>query len=102
MIKNKVCNRCGCRVWKSYNPEYKYQCFNCDEDLYSFEVRQRGKNEPPKSVRAAYMADGDLEYLTDKEDNPRVFLNQTDAELQLLQEGIPADDIKYLMFLEVA
>jgi len=102
MIKNKVCNRCGCRVWKSSNPEYKYQCFNCDEDLYSFEVRKRGKDEPPKSITAAYKADGELEYLTDKSDHPRIFASQAEAEEQLLREGIPADDIKYLMFLEVA
>ena len=102
MNKNKVCNRCGCRVWKSYNPNYKYQCFNCDEDLFSFEVRQRGNDEPPKNVRAAYMAGGDLEYLMDKDDNPREFASQAEAEERLLQEGIPAADIKYLMFLEVA
>ena len=35
-----VCKRCGNPVYKSDNPEYVYQCFCCDEDLYSFEVRK--------------------------------------------------------------
>ena len=99
---DKVCNKCGCRVWLSDNPEYKYQCFNCDEDLYSFEVRRRGKNEPPKCVKVAYKADGGLEYLTDKNDEPRIFSSQAEAEERLISENIPADDIKYLLFFEVA
>lgn len=32
------CPRCGCPVYPSDIPEYCYQCFNCDEDFYSFEV----------------------------------------------------------------
>lgn len=34
----RVCSRCKAKVWKSDNPEYSYQCFECDEDLYEFEV----------------------------------------------------------------
>ena len=32
------CKRCGGPVYKSDLPEYAYQCFTCDEDLYSIEV----------------------------------------------------------------
>lgn len=38
---NMVCRRCGYPVYVSDNPEYSYQCFHCDEDLYSFEVAER-------------------------------------------------------------
>lgn len=38
------CNRCGSIVFKSELPEYLYQCFNCDEDLYSFETYEDGTN----------------------------------------------------------
>ena len=100
-MKDLVCRKCGCKVYRSSNPEYKYQCYNCDEDLYGFEVRRRGKNEPPKPVRVAYEAGDGLEYLTNKYNESRVFVNQTEAELQLISEGIPACDIKYLRFLEV-
>ena len=36
----RVCRKCKARVWKSNNPEYKYQCFECDEDLYKFETEK--------------------------------------------------------------
>lgn len=36
-----VCRRCGHPVYRSDNPEYVYQCFSCDEDLYSFEAVDR-------------------------------------------------------------
>ena len=32
------CPRCGGPVYPSDIPEYTYQCFDCDEDFYSFEV----------------------------------------------------------------
>jgi len=35
-----VCSRCKGFVQKSVNPVYSYQCLDCDEDLYSFEVEQ--------------------------------------------------------------
>lgn len=36
-----ACRRCGLPVYRSDNPEYVYQCFACDEDLYSFEAVDR-------------------------------------------------------------
>ena len=102
MKKDLVCNRCGCRVFPSDNPEYKYQCFNCDEDLYGIEVSERAADAPPKRIRVAYMADGELEYLTDKNDKPLIFNSAAEAELKLIADGVPASDIQYLRFLEVA
>lgn len=32
-----VCRRCGSPLFKSLIPDYKYQCFTCDEDFYGFE-----------------------------------------------------------------
>ena len=37
-IPKTYCNRCHNAVYKSDNPEYTYQCFECDEDLYEFET----------------------------------------------------------------
>lgn len=36
-----VCRRCGSPVYESDNLEYAYQCFHCDEDLYSFETEEK-------------------------------------------------------------
>ena len=33
-----ICRRCGSPVYESDISGYSYQCFQCDEDLYSFEV----------------------------------------------------------------
>jgi len=37
-LQERICRRCGERVEKSDNPDYSYQCFSCDEDLYEFET----------------------------------------------------------------
>lgn len=36
----KVCPLCHGPVFKSDNREYSYQCFQCDEDFYRFEVKE--------------------------------------------------------------
>ena len=36
----RICRRCKSPVFKSDNPEYSYQCFTCDEDLYEFETEE--------------------------------------------------------------
>lgn len=42
-IKGLCCPRCGRPLFKSYLPEYAYQCFECDEDFYGFEAeKERG------------------------------------------------------------
>lgn len=37
-----TCFRCGAPLFPSLLPGYKYQCFECDEDFYSFE--QKGED----------------------------------------------------------
>ena len=101
-MKDLVCNRCGCRVHKSDLPAYKYQCYNCDEDLDGWEVRLRHKDEPQKRLRVGYMANGELEYLTDRDDEPLEFGSKAEAELHLLSADYPASDLKYLRYIEVA
>jgi len=34
---NKTCSKCGAQLYYSDNDDYTYQCFDCDEDFYSFE-----------------------------------------------------------------
>ena len=35
-----VCPKCGKALNFSDNPEYTFQCFDCDEDFYSFEAKE--------------------------------------------------------------
>jgi len=35
-----TCRRCNSKVYPSSTEGYKYQCFDCDEDLLSFEVNE--------------------------------------------------------------
>jgi len=37
---DRICRRCKSSVYRSDNPEYSYQCFVCDEDLYGFETEE--------------------------------------------------------------
>lgn len=32
-----TCRFCGSPLYRSFNDEYAYQCFDCDEDFYAFE-----------------------------------------------------------------
>ena len=38
-VFGKFCHKCDGPVWVSENEGYAFQCFECDEDLYSFEVK---------------------------------------------------------------
>ena len=35
----RFCNRCDSPVWITETEGYSFQCFECDEDLYTFEVK---------------------------------------------------------------
>jgi len=35
-----VCKRCGGPLFESNLSDYKYQCFECDEDFYAFEQEE--------------------------------------------------------------
>ena len=100
-----ICRRCGCPVYKSDNPEYSYQCFYCDEDMYSVEVVEQDAHYLPP-VMVARPVDGitineQLEYLLDDHNEPRVFQNQPEAEGYLLAHGFTGEDLEYFYFVEV-
>ena len=37
-MTKRVCQNCLEEVKKSRNPDYPYECMNCDEDMFSFET----------------------------------------------------------------
>ena len=95
-----VCRRCGHPVYESDIPGYSYQCFHCDEDLYSFEVtEQDGRYLPP--VMVALPAGGGLEYLLDGGGEPCVFAGQPEAERFLLGNGLSEEELEMVYFVEV-
>ena len=101
-----VCRRCGHPVYESDIAEYSYQCFHCDEDLYSFEVAEQDAHYLPP-VMVARPVDGitineQLEYLLNESDEPRVFRNQPEAEGYLLAHGFTGEDLEHFYFVEVA
>lgn len=100
-----VCKLCGNPVYQSDNAEYSYQCFRCDEDLYSFEVEKQACPYLPKVAVArpvnGIALNGGLEYLLDESREIRVFHNQPEAEMFLLANGFISEDLEFLYFVEV-
>ena len=100
-----ICRRCGHPVYETENPEYSYQCFHCDEDLYSFEPEEQDAHYLPP-VMVARPVDGvaintALEYLLDDTGKPRIFSSQPEAEAFLLSHGLTSEDLEYIYFVEV-
>lgn len=100
-----VCKRCGSPVYKSDCAGYSYQCFRCDEDLYSFEVTEQDGLYLPKvavarPVNGITLNEG-LEYLLDGNKEVRIFNNQPEAEAFLLANGFIREDMEFLYFVEV-
>ena len=100
-----ICRRCGRPVYDSDNPAYRYQCFGCDEDFYSFEVEEQDALYLPP-VMVARPVDGitlneALEYLLDDTGKTRIFQNQPEAEAFLLCHGFTSEDLEYFYFVEV-
>ena len=99
-----ICKRCKSPVWESDNPEYEYQCFNCNEDLYSFEVEeQNGLYLPPVIVGRHIngITLNDYEWLLDNDGKEMVFKNQAEAEAFLLKNGFTQKDLEWMIFMEV-
>ena len=40
---NKICPRCGTQLLKSDLPQYKYLCFECDENYFDIEAKEKGQ-----------------------------------------------------------
>lgn len=100
-----VCRRCGHPVYASDLAGYSYQCFHCDEDLYSFEaVEQDGAYLPPvmvaRPVGGIALNEG-LEYLLDDGGEPKIFECQAVAEAYLLAHGVTEDALEMVYFVEV-
>ena len=98
------CRRCGQPVYESANPKYVYQCFNCDEDLYSFEAEEQDALYLPR-VRVARHAEGitlnaEIEYLLDDNGEPLIFESQPAAEAHLMAHGVSAYSLEFLYFVE--
>lgn len=100
-----ICKCCGNPVYESDNPEYSYQCFHCDEDLYSFEVAERDTHYLPKVMVARPMGgitiNEELEYLLDADKTVRIFNNQQEVEVFLLGNGFHREALEFLYFVEV-
>lgn len=99
------CRRCGYPVYESDNPEYRYQCFHCDEDLYGFEVEEQDASYIPKVLVARPTHDitvnEDLEYLMDDTGKAaRIFAGQPDAEAWLTMMGCSAEELEHFYFVE--
>lgn len=100
-----MCRRCGRPVYGSDNPAYRYQCFYCDEDLYSFEAVEQDAGWLPK-VSIACPMDGaaintELEYMLDGNGKIRIFSSRTETEAFLSADGFRSEDMKLFYFVEV-
>ena len=84
-----ACSACGNPVYESdIQPEYSYQCFHCDMDMYLFEAFELD-SEYLQPVMVARPMGGitlneGLEYLLDGDGKPRIFACQREAEDYLL------------------
>lgn len=98
-----VCRRCRHPVYRSDLAEYTYQCFHCDEDLYSFEaIEPDGSYMPPimvaRPVGGITLNEG-LEYLLD-DGETRIFAGWREAETYLLGHGVAKADLEMVYFVE--
>lgn len=100
------CSICGNSVYESdIQPEYSYQCFHCDMDMYLFEAFERdgGYLLPvmvARPVGGVTLNEG-LEYLLDDDGRPRIFACQREAEDYLLGHGITETGLGSVYFVEV-
>ena len=50
MVTTARCPRCGHVLYTSNNPEYTYQCLDCDEDFYQYEARYGSKEAKDAAI----------------------------------------------------
>lgn len=101
-----ACSICGSPVYESdLLPEYSYQCFHCDMDMYLFEAFERD-SEYLQPVMVARPVDGitlneGMEYLLDGDGKPRIFASQAEAEAYLRMAGCTEAELETVYFVEV-
>lgn len=101
-----VCSICGNPVYGSdIQPEYSYQCFHCDMDMYLFEAFERDSESllPVMVARpvGGVTLNGGLEYLLDDDGSPRIFACQREAEGYLQGHGFTDAGLGAVYFVEV-
>ena len=99
-----LCRKCGHPVFPTDLKEggYEYQCFHCDEDLFSFEVDEAKWGLHPVTVARPFDGvplNGDLEYLLDENGEVIVFKTPLDAEAYLMERGVAYDDLLFYYLL---
>ena len=62
-MKRKIylCPKCGKALNFSDNPEYTFQCFDCDEDFYSFEAKEMEQHRMEGIVDYTDLANASME-----------------------------------------
>jgi Zn finger protein HypA/HybF involved in hydrogenase expression len=101
---DKKCRRCGSPVWHSDLPQYDYQCFRCDEDLYAVEVEAQSPDYHSRVVVAKHIEDITLnpfQFLIDSGGNLVIFDNQAEAEKFLRVYGFTIDAENSILFVEI-
>jgi len=103
---DKICIRCKSPAWETDTPGgYLYQCLKCDEDLFGCEVEEQDPHYLPRVIVGRHVngitLNADVEYLLDDEGKERIFENQPTAEAFLLSNGLEAEDLEFMYFVEI-
>ena len=100
-----ICRQCRTPLYEHYDYEGTFLCFSCGGEFDAGGADEQDAHYlPPVMVARHY--DGitintALEYiLEDDNETARVFTNQPEAEGFLLSQGVPADDLVHLYFVE--
>lgn len=98
---NLICRKCGHAVYTTGTPGYRYQCPECDEDLFAFETDENPSEIlPPVTIAVAEKGITCFPFL--ENGKVRCFENQAGAEVWLLEEGADAAEIgKVFLFVEL-
>ena len=58
VINDKICRRCNSKLKPSDLEDYEYVCFECDENFYEFETKDKPKAIIGSTQKNAYVGDG--------------------------------------------